>query len=107
MMIMSAFLIKSAVVPFHFWQPGFHTTTPTPVSSVLSSVIVKVGIYGVIRTTTLYLRQEVLVIEAILLGLGAAGILLGGLAALRTYNAKRMLAYSTLAQVGFILVAVG
>jgi multicomponent Na+:H+ antiporter subunit D len=106
-MITCAFLIKSAVVPFHFWQPDFHTTAPTPVSGVLSSVIVKVGIYGIIRTTTLYLRQEASLIEGILLALGVVGIFFGGVAALRTYNAKRMLAYSTLAQVGFILVAIG
>jgi multicomponent Na+:H+ antiporter subunit D len=106
-MITCAFLIKSAVVPFHFWQPDFHTTAPTPVSGVLSSVIVKVGIYGIIRTTTLYLRQEAGLIESILLALGVIGIFFGGVAALRTYNAKRMLAYSTLAQVGFILVAIG
>jgi multicomponent Na+:H+ antiporter subunit D len=106
-MIVSAFLIKSAVVPFHFWQPDFHTTAPTPVSGVLSSVIVKVGIYGIIRTTTLYLRQEAGLTERILLALGVVGIFFGGVAALRTYNAKRMLAYSTLSQVGFILVALG
>jgi multicomponent Na+:H+ antiporter subunit D len=106
-MIATAFLIKSAVVPFHFWQPDFHTTAPTPVSGVLSSVIVKVGIYGVIRITTLYLRQEAALIQTILLVLGVVGIFFGGVAALRTYNAKRMLAYSTLAQVGFILVAIG
>jgi multicomponent Na+:H+ antiporter subunit D len=106
-MITVAFLIKSAVVPFHFWQPDFHTTAPTPVSGVLSSVIVKVGIYGLIRTNTLYLRQESGFTEIILLVLGVVGIFFGGVAALRTYNAKRMLAYSTLAQVGFILVAIG
>jgi multicomponent Na+:H+ antiporter subunit D len=106
-MIVSAFLIKSAVVPFHFWQPDFHTTAPTPVSGVLSSVIVKVGIYGIIRINTLYLRQEAGLTEGILLALGVIGIFFGGVAALRTYNAKRMLAYSTLSQVGFILVALG
>jgi len=106
-MIMSAFLIKSAVVPFHFWQPDFHTTAPTPVSGLLSSVVVKVGIYGIIRNNTLYFTQEAPFIQNILIVLGLIGIFFGGLSALRTWNAKRMLAYSTLGQVGFMLVAIG
>jgi multicomponent Na+:H+ antiporter subunit D len=106
-MFMIAFLIKSAVVPFHFWQPDFHTTAPTPVSGLLSSVIVKVGIYGIIRITTAFLTQEASLVQNILIVLGLIGVFFGGLAALRTWNAKRMLAYSTLGQVGFILVAIG
>lgn len=107
LMFVIAFLVKSAVVPFHFWQPDFHTTAPTPVHGVLSSVVVKVGIYGIIRNTTAYLVQEADLVQNILIVLGLIGIFFGGLAALRTWNAKRMLAYSTLGQVGFILVAVG
>lgn len=107
LMFIIAFLIKSAVVPFHFWQPDFHTTAPTPVHGVLSSVVVKVGIYGIIRNTSSYLVQEGDLIRTILIVLGLVGIFFGGLTALRTWNAKRMLAYSTLGQVGFILVAIG
>ncbi len=106
-LFMSALLIKSAVVPFHFWQPDFHTTAPTPVSGLLSSVVVKVGIYGIIRSNTLYFTQEAPFIQNILIVLGLIGIFFGGLSALRTWNAKRMLAYSTLGQVGFMLVAIG
>ena len=106
-MFIVAFLIKSAGVPFHFWQPDFPTTAPTPVSGLLSSVIVKVGIYGIIRNTTAFLAQEATIVHNILIVLGLIGIFFGGLAALRTWNAKRMLAYSTLGQVGFILVAIG
>lgn len=106
-MLMAAFLLKSAVFPFHFWQPDFHTTAPTPVGAMLSSVVVKVGIYGVIRVVTLLFVQESNTIESVLVVLGLIGIFFGSLAALRTYNAKRMLAYSTFGQVGFILVGIG
>ena len=106
-MIMCAFLVKSAVFPFHFWQPDFHTTAPTPLSAMLSSIVVKVGIYGIIRNNTLFLIYEAELVRIILIVLGVIGIFFGGLAALRTWNAKRMLAYSTLGQVGFILVAIG
>lgn len=106
-MLMSAFLLKSAVFPFHFWQPDFHTTAPTAVSAMLSSVIVKVGIYMIIRTLTLLFTVEAPQIQNLLVVLGIIGIFFGGFAALRTYNGKRVLAYSTIGQVGFILVAIG
>ncbi len=106
-MLMCAFLLKSAVFPFHFWQPDFHTTAPTPVHSVLSSVVVKVGIYGLMRMITVMFTQEAAIIENLLVILGVIGIFFGSLGALRTYDAKRMLAYSTFGQIGFILVAIG
>ncbi len=105
-MLVSAFLLKSAVFPFHFWQPDFHTTAPVPVHSVLSSVVVKVGIYGVIRVVTLLFTEEAVAFQQLLLVLGIIGIFFGSLTALRTYNGKRLLAYSTIGQIGFILVAI-
>ncbi|MCC7452298.1 MAG: hypothetical protein IT324_33160 [Anaerolineae bacterium] len=106
-MLMCAFLLKSAVFPFHFWQPDFHTTAPTPVHAVLSSVVVKVGVYGLIRLTTLLFTVEAPLIRTLLIILGLIGIFFGSLAALRTYDAKRMLAYSTFGQIGFILLGIG
>lgn len=100
------FMIKSAVVPFHFWQPDFHTASPTPVSAMLSSVVVKIGVYGFLRLTTL-LAPHADWLRALLIVLGVVGILFGGLGAAGTHNAKRMFAYSTLAQIGFIHVGVG
>jgi multicomponent Na+:H+ antiporter subunit D len=107
LMLMCAFLLKSAVFPFHFWQPDFHTTAPTPVSAMLSSVIVKAGVYGLIRMLTLLFVAEAQLVDSVLIVLGLIGVFFGGLSALRTYDAKRLLAYSTLAQVGFILVCIG
>lgn len=103
----ATFMVKSAVFPFHFWQPDFHTAAPTPVSAMLSSVVVKLGIYGFLRMTTLLFVEQAEVIRGILLVLGIIGVIFGGLSAIGTHNVKRMLAYSTLAQVGFILVAIG
>lgn len=106
-MLMCAFLLKSAVFPFHFWQPDFHTAAPTPVHAVLSSVVVKVGVYGLFRLTMLLFIQEAPLVRALLVILGIIGIFFGSLAALRTYDAKRMLAYSTFGQIGFILLGIG
>lgn len=105
--LMCAFLLKSAIFPFHFWQPDFHTAAPTPVHAVLSSVVVKVGVYGLIRLTMLLFIAESVHVRNLLLILGIIGIFFGGLAALRTYDAKRMLAYSTFGQIGFILLGIG
>jgi multicomponent Na+:H+ antiporter subunit D len=101
------FMVKGAVMPFHFWQPDFHTAAPTPVHAVLSSVVVKLGIYGFLRMTTLLFVEQAETIRAVLVVVGAVGVWFGGLGAVGTYDAKRMLAYSTLGQLGFILVAIG
>ena len=106
-LLMATFMIKSAVFPFHFWQPDFHAAAPTAVSAMLSSVVVKVGVYGFLRMTTLLFVDQAPLIRAILLVLGVIGVIFGGLSAIGTHNVKRMLAYSTLAQVGFILVGIG
>jgi multicomponent Na+:H+ antiporter subunit D len=106
-LLIATFMVKSAVTPFHFWQPDFHTASPTAVSAMLSSVVVKLGVYGFLRMTTLLFVEQAALVRGLLVVLGLAGIVYGGLGAVGTHNAKRMLAYSTLAQVGFILVAVG
>lgn len=105
--LLVTFMIKSAVFPFHFWQPDFHAAAATPVSAMLSSVVVKLGVYGFLRMTTLLFVDQAPAIRALLVALGIVGVVYGGLGAIGTHNAKRMLAYSTLAQVGFILVAIG
>jgi multicomponent Na+:H+ antiporter subunit D len=70
-------------------------------------VVVKLGVYGFLRMTTLLFREQAPAIQAALVALGVVGVVFGGLSALGTHNAKRMLAYSTLAQIGFILVGIG
>ena len=103
----ATFMVKSAVFPFHFWQPDFHTAAPTAVSAMLSSVVVKLGVYGFLRMTTLVFVDQSEELKLLLIGLGVVGVFFGGLSAIGTQNAKRMLAYSTLAQVGFILIGIG
>lgn len=101
------FLIKGAVFPFHFWQPDFHAAAPTPVSAMLSSLVVKLGVYGLLRLTTLLFAGQSALLETLLMVLGVIGVVYGSFGAAGTHNVKRMLAYSTLAQIGFILVGIG
>lgn len=103
----ATFLTKSAAFPFHFWQPDFHAAAPTAVSAMLSSVVVKLGVYGLLRLTTLLFASQAQLLQQILIVVGILGVVYGGLGAAGTHNAKRMLAYSTLAQVGFILTGIG
>lgn len=105
--LLGAFMVKSATFPFHFWQPDFHTAAPTPVHAVLSSVVVKLGIYGFLRMTTLLFVDQSDLIRTVLIIAGVIGVFYGGLGAAGTYDAKRMLAYSTMGQLGFILVGIG
>ncbi len=103
----ATFLTKSAVFPFHFWQPDFHAAAPTPVSAMLSSIVVKMGVYGFLRMTSLLFVSEAETLRSLLIVLGVVGVIYGGFGAAGTHNAKRMLAYSTLSQIGFILVGIG
>lgn len=102
----ATFFIKSAAVPFHFWQPDFHAAAPTAISAMLSSLVVKVGVYGFFRLTTL-LFPHVELLKTVLIVIGVVGVLYGGFGAAGTHNVKRMLAYSTLAQIGFMLIGIG
>lgn len=105
--LMATFLTKSASFPFHFWQPDFHAAAPTAVSAMLSSIVVKLGLYGLLRMTSLLFVSQSATLNGLLVVIGVLGVIYGGFGAAGTHNAKRMLAYSTLAQMGFILVGVG
>lgn len=104
-MMLFAFLLKGAIFPFHFWQPDAHSAAPSPVSATLSGILVKVGFYGIARMATLLFPESAVILA--LAPLGAASALFGGLAALANSNLKRLLAYSTIANMGFILLALG
>ncbi len=106
-LLFAAFMVKSAVFPFHFWQPDLYAAAPTAVAAILSAVVSKVGVYGFLRMTTLLFVEQADMIRTALIVFGLLGILYGGFSAIGTHSAKRMLAYSSIAQIGFILVAIG
>ena len=104
-LIAVAFLIKGAVFPFHFWQPDAHSAAPTQVSALLSGVLVKVGAYGLIRLSMLAFPEPRL--RDLIVALGVLSMLYGAVAALATPGIKRLLAYSTISNMGFILIGIG
>jgi formate hydrogenlyase subunit 3/multisubunit Na+/H+ antiporter MnhD subunit len=104
--LMSAgLLLKTALFPLHFWLPPAHASAPAPVSALLSALVVKASFYILLR-----LWLEVFPMTAGGLGqllglLGAAAVLWGGLQALRQMRLKMLIAYSTVAQLGYLFLA--
>jgi multicomponent Na+:H+ antiporter subunit D len=108
-MLIAALLIvglglKAALVPFHTWLPDAHTSAPAPVSATLSGILIKVlGIYCLVRLLFNVLGFTPL-LSAVLIGLASLTILVGGLLALAQDDYKRLLAYSSVSQIGYIVL---
>ncbi|MCD8741656.1 NADH-quinone oxidoreductase subunit M [Mucilaginibacter roseus] len=101
-----AFAIKVPVVPLHTWLPVAHVEAPTPVSIILAGVLLKIGGYGIIRIC-LGIFPEVAATGAFWLGLlGVVSILYGALNALAQRDLKRMIAYSSVSHMGFVLLGI-
>jgi multicomponent Na+:H+ antiporter subunit D len=97
--------LKSALFPLHFWLPAAHSTAPAPVSAVLSALVVKAGAYVLMR---LWFEISPPTAPAagpqLLAALGAAAVLWGSVQALRQDRLKMLVAYSTVAQVGYLFL---
>ena len=105
-LFLAGFGLKAAVVPFHTWLPDAHSSAPSPISSLLSGVLIKaVGIYALIR---LFFNMFVISYEMALLFtiLGVLSIVVGGILAIGQWDYKRLLAYSSISQVGYIITGV-
>ena len=104
--LMSAGLIlKTALFPLHFWLPPAHASAPAPVSAVLSALVVKASFYILLRLW-LAIFSDISGGVAGLFGLlGAGAVLWGSLQALRQTRVKLLVAYSTVAQIGYLFLA--
>jgi hydrogenase-4 component B len=100
------FGIKAGVVPVHFWLPGAHAAAPSHVSALLSGVMLKTGIYGLLRVLTLAGAPPAWWGWVVLL-LGLASAVLGVLWALAQHDLKLVLAYSSVENIGIILLGLG
>lgn len=106
-MFLMGFGLKSALVPFHAWLPDAHPSAPAPISAMLSGVLIKsLGIYALVRIFYNVIGFS-LSISSILMFLGVLSMVVGGLLAIGQRDFKRLLAYSSISQVGYIVLAVG
>jgi multicomponent Na+:H+ antiporter subunit D len=99
--------IKGGLVPFHAWVPDAYASAPAPVSVLLAGIATKAsGVYALVRLVTGVFPATAALNEGLLL-VGALSVVVGALAALGQSDMKRMLAYSSISQVGYILLGLG
>ncbi len=105
-LLIVGFGTKAGIAPFHPWLPDAHAEAPSPVSALLSGVMLKMAIYALVRTITIFYPTWP-AIAAFLVGLGAFTMVLGIVMAVVQTDIKRLLAYSSVSQMGYILMAFG
>ena len=116
------FALKAGIVPFHWWVPAAYGAAPAPVSAVLAGVVKKVGIYAIIRLSfTVFAPADLgdlalpgfagasplAYFGPLFVAMGIASIILGGIAAVNRDEIDQVLAYSSIGQVGFIVLPLG
>jgi hydrogenase-4 component B len=111
--LLVGFGLKAGVYPLgQLWLPDAHSVAPSPVSALLSGVMIKTGIYGLIRTFLFLAPAAGTAFDArawgsVIAAIGAATLLIGTVQSMKQSDAKRLLAYSSIGQVGYIVLAVG
>jgi len=99
------FSIKAGLFPFHAWLPRVHSEALAPISAVLSGLLTKTGIYGLILFST-YVLKVPIEVEYILLLMGLASMFYGGIIALAQRDIKRLIAYSTISNNGYVVFTI-
>jgi NADH-quinone oxidoreductase subunit M len=101
-----AFAVKLPVVPLHVWLPDTHTQAPTAGSVLLAGILLKTGGYGLIRFVVLLFPDAAVQIMPLAMVLGVVGILYGAWLSLVQTDLKRLIAYSSVSHLGFVLLGV-
>jgi hydrogenase-4 component B len=100
------FGLKAGMMPLHVWLPSAHANAPSHISALLSGVVLKVGIYGLVRTLSFF-AEIPLWWGALILSLGAVSGVIGVAFAIGQHDLKRLLAYHSIENIGIILMGVG
>lgn len=106
-LLLAGFGLKAAMVPFHAWLPDAHPSAPAPISAMLSGVLIKsLGVYAICRVfySVLGMTPE---LSTMLMVLGAVSMSVGVLLAITQWDLKRLLAYSSISQIGYIMLGIG
>jgi len=102
--LLAGFAVKVPIVPLHTWLPLAHVEAPTGGSVDLAGVLLKLGIYGLLRFSLPMLPEATAVAAPWLFGLGVVGIIYGALVALVQTDLKRLIAYSSVSHMGYIVM---
>ena len=109
MLLLAGLGVKAALVPFHAWLPDAHPSAPSPISAMLSGVLIKaIGIYAIIRIVfNVYGLEPGSDISMALMVLGVLSMIVGVILALNQWDFKRLLAYHSISQIGYVILAIG
>src|ERR671919_894651 len=102
----ASFAVKVPLVPFHTWLPDAHTEAPTAGSVMLAGVLLKMGAYGLIRFGIPLFPDAARELVPLIIGLSIAGILYGAVVAAMQRDLKRLVAYSSVAHLGFVTLGI-
>jgi NADH-quinone oxidoreductase subunit M len=100
------FAIKLPMFPFHTWLPDAHTDAPTAVSVILAGTLLKMGGYAMLRINVGMFPEEAQTLAPLLLGLAVVNVIYGGAVTLMQTDIKRLIAYSSISHMGFVLLGI-
>lgn len=107
LLFIAVFGVKASLFPFHFWLPDAHSSAPTPISAILSGVLIKVGAYSILRVSSVIFVPLRPGAQEWILALAAVTMVVGAYGALAQSDVKRLLAYSSVGQMGYIILGIG
>lgn len=107
-MLLAGYAVKAFLVPCHTWPPDAHMAAPSSISMILSSVMSKTGVYAIIRILyTMYQSMDLSSMQQMMVFWGTITMVVGITMAILQNDFKRMLAFSSVSQIGYIMVGVG
>ena len=107
LLLFVGFVIKLPAVPVHTWLPDAHVEAPTPISMILAGVLLKMGGYGVLRVCYPMCPAAVHSLDWFVVGVGVLSMVYGALAAMAQKDFKRLVAYSSVSHMGYVLLGIG
>jgi NADH-quinone oxidoreductase subunit M len=107
LLLLVGFLVKVPAVPIHTWLPDAHVEAPTPISMILAGVLLKMGGYGIIRICYPICPDAAYELAWFVCGIGVLSMVYGALAAMAQKDFKRLVAYSSVSHMGYVVLGLG